>query len=247
MKSKQEENEVKEINDMFNLTEDKKDGMLYKMKRIFYRICYYLRNDLFYDIKYLLQKLFRKHHSSDCDLYNLCYHLSNIILPKLIAFKEMNRIGYPFYFSEYSKDFMGGISKKEYNAMKKKDQIGGGEEEAWERVIDEMIFALEYNKLSEINKKELAKFFKKWNLINPYRETEDNLKWTYTYKTDNGIMICNEEDYNKIEIGEKEISNDYKLVGKSRSYIDNDLLTQYRDRAEEGMRLFGKFFWNLWD
>jgi len=100
------------------------------------RIKYQIKN-FFLHIKWSLQKMFRKYHCSDLNLWNLDIHLAKIILPKLIAFRSMPRLGYPASLQD---------------------------ENEWEKILDEMIFAFKYTLAdAEIKRKE---FEKKYGEIN---------------------------------------------------------------------------------
>jgi hypothetical protein len=68
-------------------------------------------------ISRFFQRLFRKSHASDGDLWNMDAHLARIILPKLSAFRAQNLQGYP----------------EESGSM-----------EAWLAILDEMIYAMQW-------------------------------------------------------------------------------------------------------
>lgn len=170
------------------------------------------------------------------------------ILKILQAFRkyiEPRNSKYPIYFCEWGSHM--GMTLDEYNKIKAEDEFGGGEFEAWLSTIDEMIFAFEFNLYHDSFDKKQKKFYQKWNILDPFRETEDNLSWGYNFRNEDGdIMSCGEHDLNRESIEERKKEGRI-LESKQRDYIDLALRIQYRERANEGMRLFGKFFWNLWD
>lgn len=206
-----------------------------------YHIFKYRVPDFCREAKWALQRVIRKGHYSDSDLWSLDSALAKIILPKLIAFKNSNRAGYPSNFSEYDESFGG--TKEEYE--NNPNYVGGGGER-WEEILDEMIYAFEYtlysehfNRQGDTSKKQIE-FHNKYNLKDPYRKTEDNLSYSYTYKNDKGHVVMS---------GDSDLENKkgYKLVEKYDSYIDIQELHRQRERAVEGFKLFGQYFQNLWD
>jgi len=103
------------------------------------KIKYQIRN-FFLRIKWSLQKIFRRGHCSDRNLWNLDIYLAKIILPKLIAFKSMPRVGYPALLRD---------------------------ENEWEKILDEMIFAFKYVLAdAEIKRKEFEKEYGEINQEN---------------------------------------------------------------------------------
>lgn len=70
---------------------------------------------MMYKIKWFFQRLFRGY--SDCDLWNLDYHLAKIILKRLKAFKKMERKGIPSTLNSFDE---------------------------WNKILDKMIFSFEF-------------------------------------------------------------------------------------------------------
>ncbi|MFW6002598.1 MAG: hypothetical protein ACOCQD_04595, partial [archaeon] len=128
--------------------------------------------DFFRTIKYTFQKLVRKHHTSNMELWNLHAHLAKIIYPKFKAFKEMKQHGYPADFSEYFEHEWS--SKEEYDKAVEEGKIIGGGAKKWEEVQNEILFAFEYFLHSEYNSK-IKNFYKRWGLKDPHEEIEENL------------------------------------------------------------------------
>lgn len=211
--------------------------------------------DFFREIKWKLQRIFRKGHYSDIDLWGLDTRLTDIILPKLIAFRNQGLHGFPSVFSDWDEEYGGmGMTKEEYDKeIEEGTMVGGGFDE-WLRVLDEMIYAFEYSKYNDDldrkgNPSKAQKlFFEKYGYKDPFRETEDNLSWSYLYKSKNGSsMSCNEDDYRKIKEGKNDKYKDWELVGKFPSYFDPEASRKQAVRAQKGFELFGKYFQNLWD
>jgi hypothetical protein len=194
---------------------------------------------MFNNIKWFIQKVFRKSHISDIELWNLDYTLAKIIIPKLIEFKNMKRKGFPTTFSKYSSDY--GISILEY-----KNSFIGGEMQKWNEYVDEMIFAFECllylddrNEKGDVSKKHII-FCKKYGYNSPYRETEDNLRYMHSYANKNRItIISNESDLDK--------KKGYILKDKIEIYCDRKLLKEMNERMQNGFELFGKYFTGFWD
>jgi len=212
-----------------------------------YRFFVHRIPDFFRNIKWILQKIFRKHHCSDLDLWGLDSHLIKIILPKLIAFRKRDLHGYPCNFSQWDeslKDGGGmGLTREEYDKAKAEGHYVGGEMEGWKKTLDEMIFAFEYHLYSDEFGKKQKSFYEKYGYEDPHRQTEDNISWHYNYSTpDGGHMYSGE----LVDLTEENYKG-YTLLGKSKSYYDMQTYKEIAQRAQNGFKLFGKYFQNLWD
>jgi hypothetical protein len=133
-------------------------------------------------IEYTLQKIFRRNHISDNEIWE-CYHfLAKLILPRLIAFRNLNKMGFALVSDEYPNEH--------YNY----EQDGQTElwEDRWEKTVDEMIYAFEHILYYDDDRKQ--KFF-----LDKYF----------------GGKLYEKEEAEK--------------------------------RVQEGLRLFGKYFRDLWD
>lgn len=232
--------------------------LVFKISPPVYRFFVNIPN-FFKKIKWSLQRIFRKGHYSDLDLWGLDWRLNEIILPKLIAFRNQNLHGYPATFSEWDpEDDSGygymGMTKEEYDKAKAEGHYVGGGFDAWLATLDEMIYAFEHQAYSDDmdrkgnpSKKRIA-FFKKYGYLDPHRETEDNKSWSYLYKTpDGGRMSCGQHDYERIIGKDKEKYKNHTLIGKFPSYYDKDADLEQQERAAKGFELFGRYFRNLWD
>lgn len=67
--------------------------------------------DIFWNAKYLLQKIFTKYHTSDYEIFEFYTCMAKKIYPKLKAFSEAKTHGYPSIFSEYDEN-SGWSSKR---------------------------------------------------------------------------------------------------------------------------------------
>lgn len=195
-------------------------------------------------IKWFLQRVFRKTHTSDIDVWSLDVRLAEIILPKLLEFKKYEKHGYPMYFSDYDEN-SGWKNKEEYDKEKEADTIGGGEEKAWEAVLDEMIFAFEFILADSGYKKHEKKFKEKhgdWNAEIP--ENLQKHEWYRKRKEKNsGVTLFSHDE--KPDLEEYELDKDFVLNGEF--YYDMKMLERFHKRAEEGLKLFAKHFRGLWD
>lgn len=238
------EKEVPILKHMFDDGKDLKvenlDDFLFKYFEPLYMFFRHRIPDFFKEIKWSLQRLFRRHGCADIDLWGLDYHLAKIILPKLIAFRSQELHGHPMDFSDWSDEDGMGMTKEEYDEATKRGDFVGGGQEAWIKTLDEMIFAFEYLLYADGFDKKQKKFYEKYGYKDPYRETDDNLTWGYNYKTKDG----NHCSSNESDLEEK---SGYTIIGKHKSYHDMDLLREVSMRAKKGFELFGKYFMNLWD
>lgn len=230
------------------------DDFAFKYLRPFYRLFKTYIPDFKFWLKRNFQRLVRKNHLADVDTWNMCHTIGPNILKNLQAFYDYEGHGHPAYFSEWGyegcTDTHGGlgITKEEYEEYKAKGIYGGGEMEAWKATVKEMIFAFEYNTLESRADKFEAKFYEKWDLLNPYRKTEDNLSWGYSFEGKDGThMSCGQCDIDRRGSVKAVEEEGYTFISKHRTYLDMPLIREYGKRAEKGMELFGKFYWNLWD
>jgi len=97
------------------IVEEEKWGVFYPLKiELVLFICRIKK--LTKNIVWAFQRIIRKHHASDIDLYRLDLHISKLILPKLVAFRNQS-----LHFSPT------------------------GEIETWLNILDEIIFAFKWN------------------------------------------------------------------------------------------------------
>lgn len=201
--------------------------------KLFFSSRFYRIKNIFYSIKYFMQMIFRKNHTSDIEIWNLYAYLAPYILKKLQAFKDSERSGYPGTFAEYYEHEWS--SKEEYEEAVRKGRILGGGKAVWEHYLDEMIFAFEYIVYYE-NCRQKEKFLEKYKLKDPNEKILKNKRESYVYESKNGGTI----------ISSTPLENE-KLIDKSVDYFNVTLDREYAERAQKGFELFGKFFTSLWD
>src|SRR6056297_3434778 len=204
-----------------------------------YRIPRRIR-DFSHEIKWFFQKIFRKHHTSDVELWNLHSRLAKIIYPKLKAFKAMKRMGYPGDFVEYDEN--AWKSKKEYDKAIANGKLSGGGPEKWEEILDEIIFAFEYL-LHDEDEKNIKNFYSKWNIKDPHEKVEKNLSHSYWYDLQDGGGMMTGEPLTDEEMKERGCT----FRKKDSMYYNVKIEMEYSTRAKKGFELFGKYFMSLWD
>jgi hypothetical protein len=196
------------------------------------------------------------------DLWNLDGYMAKILFPRLLAYKKMERHGYPGDFVEYHKNEWK--SKDEYENAKKEGRIKGGGPEAWEKILDEIIFAFEwhvYCKDSIGTDKHEIKFFEKYGYKNPYAETDENKSVSYIYRMSEKYIneqIEKSPDLKKFgglvpeclsdecDLHLKQPEN-YALIRERIYYMDTHYIMEIEKRALEGFKLFGEYFTAFWD
>jgi hypothetical protein len=187
--------------------------------------------NFFYEIKWFLQRIIRNHGAADIDLWSLDFHLAKIILPKLIAFRKSKLHGYPNVFCTWEdlKNTGQYKNKLAYKKAIKDGEIIGGGFSKWLKIIDEIIFGFEFVLADSGYDKYEKLFFKKYG--NWYEVKSKNRHVFNLYEKGN---------YLTTEITEKlAYSNEY--------YFDEAMHKEFMKRAMSGLKLFGKYYFNLWD
>ena len=110
---------------------------------------------MIFKIKMFLQRVFRRTHTSDSDLWSLDTHLAQIIAKKLILFRNQELSGIPMDFTE-PEDYPDQDDIP-------KNIIGGGMDK-WLETIEMMIFGFEQAYIDE------DEFCIKYNLKNPWKD-----------------------------------------------------------------------------
>jgi len=242
------EDDIKELDNLFGF--DKRSMKIKNFGDVIFKICPPLYRffkfkipDVFYDIKYLCQKTFKKSHTSDIELWNLDYYLAKIICRKLTAYRNADRVGYPCDFCDWEDGDSSLGTKEEYEKAKAEGKYVGGGFDGWNKTLDEMILGFEWVIADgDLNDKKKKDFYKKYGYKDPERKTDDNLSWSYTYKSNNSVMTCGELLDLSLEENKK-----YELLGKYKVYYDDKLQIEISTRARKGVELFGKYFGSLWD
>jgi hypothetical protein len=228
---------------LFDTDEDIKSNKE-RLYELFYSIFRRIK-DMYCSVKYLIQRIFRPNHLSDVDLWNLDSTMAKWIYPRLKAFIERKRYGYASIFSEYNENEWE--SKEQYDkAIKEGKHLGGGAE-AWEKVLQEMIFAFEWKVYYECceDEKQRDKFCKKWNIKNPHKKKLENKHIYYEYKSlEPEFARCTSDDS---ELDKKEPEK-YLFLRRCVHYYDSKYDVEVIEkRARKGFELFGKYFLDLWD
>ncbi len=200
-------------------------------------IIYHIK-EIPFETKMLFQKIFRKHHTSNVELWNLNDHLAKIILPKLVAFREAKINSYPMAFSDWSEN--NGWTEEEYHNLRMSGEIVGGGVEGWKKALDEMIYAFEYSRYSECgNNKKEDYFYKKYGYIDPHKDPSAE-RVNYEYLTEDG-MICWSDEPDLVE------KKGYKFIKKDSYIYNSETAKTMAERAAKGYELFGRYFQSLWD
>jgi hypothetical protein len=216
---------------------DEEETKLEKIK-FFFKVRWWRIKDKYYNVKQFMQKVFRKNHIPDIEIWNLYSFMAPYILKRLEAFKAAKRVGYPSHFSEYNEHEWS--SREEYDeAVRKGDMLGGGKQ-VWEDYLDKMIFAFDYIVYYDsYDNREY--FLNKYNLEDPHAKKLKNRKESYVYELEDGSTMMTEQSPEEIDRKYK------KYLGKGASYLNVELEREIAERMQEGFELFGKFFTNLWD
>lgn len=194
------------------------------------------------EIQWFLQKIFRKNHTSDIEKWSPYSFIAKYAYKKIKAFRYSNLHGHPFAFSEY--DEHAWRSKEEYDKAKEAGDVIGGEEKKWLETIDEILFALDYViRYDNGSEKKRKAFIKEWNLIDVYAKDPKYKKFSYWYRDDKDLFISSGEKISDEEMKEK----NYTLEKTNEYYYNSEAESEYMNRAQNGFKLFGIYFMNLWD
>jgi hypothetical protein len=135
-------NSIEEMTEYFTqltLMEQKEWGILYPIKSGFEYLIY--QGKKWKDkVVWAFQRIVRKNHAADVDLWSLDFHIAKILLPKLEAFRNQKFHSYPPAFN----------SPAHYVLDEEKDtqDIHGKTNEGlqtWLNILDEIIYAFRWN------------------------------------------------------------------------------------------------------
>lgn len=206
-----------------------------------YRIPYRIK-DAMRSVKYFFQKVIRRSHTSDIEIWNINYPLAKFTYRKLKAYKNAPRKSYPAVFIEYHEHEWS--SKEEYDKAIQDGRMVGGGPDAWEKVVDEILFAFEWFLVKDsLSYKKKRAFYEKWDLENPEEEVEENLVFHYWYDLPDGHVMMTGEKLSPEEEKEKNA----RFSRKDSMYYNISLEHTYAERAQKGFEAFGKYFMDLWD
>ena len=210
-----------------------------------------------YEIKYSFQRLFKGH--SDSDVFEFYFNISRLILPRLIDYKK-HLHGYPAIFSEYEEPGPWENKEKYDEAIKNGSMLGGGSE-AWEAILDKMIFAFTQvivedgyarTKLEKrLTKEHIEKYGDVWEKKEENAHKSEYHLFTNPDAKGMEAAVSHVPD----ELFDDKTVEDYKKEGliyrgfkKRRPFYHNDKLAEeLRTKQDEGLALFAKYFKNLWD
>jgi hypothetical protein len=178
----------------------------------------------------------------DSVLWDLFTDLAQYIYPRVKAFRDAKKCGYPTYFSEYHHN---ECTKEEYDEMVAKgyrcSEVAAGlltPDEAWNKVLDMIVYAFEYIVYVESGKtrEEERVFWLHYFGFSPWDENNECNRydrWTYTdEKTKNHIWAFKDPH----------IENAHHNV----YYGNTDLINYAHKCAQIGLELFAEFFFSLW-
>jgi len=148
------------------------------------------RREILYKIKYTFQKIFRKNHISDYEIWNCRECLAKYILPRLNALRSQNFFCYPNDVNSIS------LSRTVIN---KDDEYDKEQLAEWLKTLDEMIFAFEYALYGDSADKKSADFYMRYFSKDPYEEFDKDY---------------NKVDYQIIEEAHKRALKGFALFGK---------------------------------
>ena len=148
--------------------------------------------EFYYKLQYAFQLVFRKDHVPDRQVWNMYSYLVPYIYPRIKRFIESNRMGYPGIFSEYNENEWQ--CKEDYDEYIKNEKILGGGREAWDKILEEILFAFEFLKAEEDEKFKKKVFDKKHEDV--HKKISSNLHNSNSYKNkkDGSIMIAGDND-----------------------------------------------------
>jgi hypothetical protein len=224
------------LDDEDNKPKKKKPRIIQWFLSLPYRI-----RELCYSLKYFMQRFFRPYHLSDIDLWNFDGTMAKWIYPRFKKFIVQKRHGYPGAFSEYHENEWK--NKEAYDNAIKNGEILGGGPEAWEKILQEMIFAFEW-KLHYQDKFQVDEFCKKWNVKNPHEKCIENKSIHYEYKCLEPNLAFSMSDEMDLDVKEPE---KYQYKRRVVQYYNTKLEREMEERATKGFELFGKYFLSLWD
>lgn len=223
---------------------DPKDSIYNNM---FYRILRLIKNAKRW-LKHSYQKIVRTTHTSDFECWGLAYHMAKNILPKLKQFKKTNVNSFPTQFSTWEgSEAYYNNNKEEWEKETVDAREFGYEIEGWHKVVDEMIFAFEY----EIANSDET--FRIRNFAPKYGDTSAKLPKNrhchiYYENLEDGSYHMFSEDVTEPPEGFRVIDKDDVFHSMNREYYyDMEMEQRHALRAQRGFELFGKYFRNLWD
>jgi len=160
--TKEQEEALKDVlEDECPALEFKKELLTEKIHDFFVYICWYRIRSVYFEVKYLFQRIFRKNHLSDIEIWECGFDVAKYSLKKIKAFRAMNRHGHP-----------GNL-----NSM-----------EEWDKILDEIILKLDlWIKLSEHDDYEAMCIEHSWEY--PYAKKIEHKSVGYVFNGKDGSCI----------------------------------------------------------
>jgi len=160
-------------------------------------------------------------HVDRWDVWNANETLAHVILPVLERLKEVKQ-GAPFVDS---KDVPKELRPKKLTEKKQKEngKVDDKYFERWDWVLDEMIFAF---------------------------ESIANDSWEERFFTGESDIIWTKVDVNGNEVDDDHDGTIYYRMDKGpndTSHFDSHGYDKYKQRIQNGLNLFAKYYFNLWD
>jgi hypothetical protein len=192
-------------------------------------------------IKFSKQR--EKRGFDDSILWDLFTDLAEYIYPRVKAFRDMERVGYPNYFSEFNEN---NESKEDYAKAVEEGhrsfEVAHGlltPEQAWKNVLNKIVYAFEYAVFVEGGKsfEEQRPFWKHYFGFSPWNEDyECNRydRWAYTAK-ETGYHVWTFKDPQRED------------AVHSIHYGNTQLMSYAHECAQIGLNYFAQYFFALWD
>jgi hypothetical protein len=179
------------------------------------------------------------------DLWSLNNTLAEYIYPRLLRFRNAKLHGYPHAFSEREE----WESEEKYNAELATGERVGGEQEAWIRTIDEMLFGFEYVLFREMTETPKGKeFWLKYYGKTPWDRLESNRHTHYHYCMKNPPEGLSRWMSTARLLSPEECEEKGCELRYTREFFRNfELESEAAKRAAKAMELFGRYYLNLWD
>jgi hypothetical protein len=112
-------------------------------------------------VRCFLEKVFRKDHISDFEIWELGFHITQYVYPRLVKFRALPRMGIPTQFCSSPEELH--MEKDKFDELVAKGEIIPGGEKKWNEILDKMIMAFEFDYKDVLFvEKELKPFCKKW-------------------------------------------------------------------------------------
>ena len=202
-----------------------------------------------YTLRMRLQRLFRKNGLADCDIWEAGFTMAKYQLKVIKAFKAHERHGYPGTFSEYSENEWS--SREEYDKAIEEGRMIGGGFDAWEKIIDRIIAALEYHVYCDFTDEKLEWYRKHFGFA-PWEKIEVNRHWKWEYKyvkgkdkwhDKPGFGCCMHFGHTPPE-GNPE---DFEIFKQEPMFSNHEFEEYVEAWVQEGMEMLAKYQFAMWD